>query len=79
MPKITALTETKDNQKINVFIDGEYCCSIRKRTWQAMDLRVGSLITCENLKEKENYFWKQAYGQQSWEAEKSVWSGSKLG
>lgn len=71
MPRITRISPQQSNpERLNVFIDGHFCCGIRQRTFQAMKLAVGSEISCEELKEKENFFWKQAYGQEAWQKEK---------
>lgn len=71
MPKITRISEQKANpEKFNVFIDGEFCSGIRKRTFKAMGLDVGSEISCSELKEKEDFFWKQTYAEDAWKKEK---------
>lgn len=70
MPKITSITEQKSNaDRLNIFIDGEFCTGVRKRTFQAMNLKVGDEISCDSLKEQESFFWKQAY-QDVWKDEK---------
>jgi len=71
MPKITKISnQVNSKDRVNVFINGVFCAGIRKRTFQAMNLEVGSDITCEDLKEKENFFWKQAYAEDAWKKEK---------
>lgn len=72
MPRITKIIEQKNNpERVSVFIDNEFCVGIRKRTFQAMNYKVGDQITCEQLKEKENLFWKQSYQKiGAWEKEK---------
>ena len=71
MPKITRITDQVNKpDRVSVHIDGTFCTGIRKRTFQAMNLSVGSEISCEDLKEKESFFWKQAYGEDAWEKEK---------
>lgn len=70
MPKITKIREQNNNpERLSIFIDNVYCTGVRKRTFQAMNLKVGDEINCEELKERENYFWKQAY-QDVWKNEK---------
>lgn len=70
MPKITGISPQKSNpDKLNIFIDGSFCTGVRKRTFQAMNLKIGDEISCEQLKERENFFWKQAY-QEVWKNEK---------
>jgi hypothetical protein len=70
MPKITKVLPKPDRKRVWIYIDGKFCLSARERTWQAMGLGVGSQISCAELEEKENFFWKQAYGESSWEKEK---------
>jgi len=80
MPKITdikascATTSNPDDHRVRVFIDGEYCTSIRARTFKGMQenegIDIGSDISCQALKDKDNFYWKQAYGKDSWEKEK---------
>lgn len=69
MPKITKLVYKNDKERYWAYIDGEYCTSIRKRTFEGMNLKVGDKITCDQLKEKENFFWKSQYSNK-WEDEK---------
>jgi hypothetical protein len=69
MSKITKVV-IKDEERVWVYVDNHYCCSIRQRTWKAMNLGEGSEITCEALKDKENFFWKKAYGETAWKKEK---------
>ena len=71
MPRITKISEQSSNpDRVSVFIDDQFCKGIRKRTFQAMGLKVGDEIDCASLEERENYFWKQAYGEPAWEKEK---------
>lgn len=71
MPKITNITEQQSNrERLNIFIDKQFCVGIRKRTFQAMKLKIGDEISCEELKDKEKFFWKQAYGEDAWKKEK---------
>jgi len=35
-----------------------------------MGLSVGDEISCDDLKEKENLFWKSSYGEEAWKKEK---------
>jgi hypothetical protein len=70
MPQITEIKFSQDQQRVYVSIDDTYCASIRSRTWRAMKLSVGAEITCEELKERENFFWKKAYGEKAWKEEK---------
>ena len=70
MAEITSILEKGD--RVVIYIEDDYCTSIRKRTWQAMELSVGSNISCKNLKDQENFFWKKMYGKDSWEREKII-------
>lgn len=70
MPRITRIVDQKSNSdRVSIFIDNAFCTGIRKRTFKAMNLSVGDEITCDQIKEKENFFWKNAY-QNVWENEK---------
>ena len=70
MPKITAILPQKSNaERLNIFIDGSFCTGVRERTFKAMNLKIGDEITCEKLKEQENYYWKEAY-KEVWKKEK---------
>lgn len=70
MSTITKMIYKEDRDKVWVYIDGQYCTSIRKRTFDGMGLFEGMNITCEQLKEKENFFWKQMYNEEAWKKEK---------
>ncbi|MDT0217429.1 hypothetical protein Q9R35_08870 [Alcaligenes sp. AB3] len=70
MPKITHIEYKADRERYWIFVDGEYCTSIRERTFPALDLRVDQTISCEQIKELESHHWKHAYGQSAWDKEK---------
>ncbi len=70
MPKITKVVSLKEKEKVAVYIDNKFCILVRERTWKVMKLKIGDEITCNDLIEKEKFFWKKAYGKQSWEKEK---------
>jgi hypothetical protein len=71
MSRISKITEPPHKpDRVWIFIDGKYCASLRRRTFQGMGLKVNDEITCEELKEKENFHWKQAYGEEAWKKEK---------
>ncbi|UNE61906.1 hypothetical protein [Xanthomonas oryzae] len=70
MPKITRIEYKADRERYWIFVDGEYCTSIRARTFPALDLTVGQTISCEQIKELESHHWKHAYGQSAWDKEK---------
>jgi len=70
MAIITGITvQQTDPDRLNIYIDGAFCAGVRKRTFQAMNLKVGDAISCEQLREQERFFWKQAY-QNVWKKEK---------
>ena len=70
MPHITKIVFKEDRRKYWVFVDYQYCCSIRERTFGAMNLEVGQAVSCDNIKEMESFHWKRSYGVASWEKEK---------
>ena len=70
MSKITKIDYKHHKDRYWVFVDGEYCCSIRSRTFQGMDLSIGQEITCNQIKEMENFHWKKSYGKSAWQKEK---------
>lgn len=63
--------------KVLVYIDGQKCITIRERTWQAMDLKEGDTITCDELKQRENFHWKNAYGKKDADG-KNAWNREKV-
>ena len=70
MPRITKITYKPEKQRYWVFVDGVYCASIRERTFPALNLAAGMEISCDKVKELENFHWKNAYNKESWEKEK---------
>ena len=70
MPRITKITYKPEKQRYWVFVDGVYCASIRERTFPALNLTAGMEISCDKVKELENFHWKNAYNKESWEKEK---------
>ncbi len=70
MPKITKIEYKADRERYWIFVDGEYCTSIRERTFPALNLEVGKIISCDEIKELESHHWKHAYGQSAWDKEK---------
>jgi hypothetical protein len=67
--KITRIEYKPEKKRYWIFVNGEYCCSIRERTFPALKLSVGLVVTCDEVKERENFFWKQQYGRPAWEKE----------
>lgn len=70
MPNITNIVYNDKKEKYWIYVDGEFCASIRKRTFSAIKIKVGDEISCEKVKELENFHWKNAYNVKSWEKEK---------
>lgn len=70
MSIITKIEFKTDRKKYWIFIDNKYCTSIRERTFKAMNLHVNQKISCECVKDLENFHWKKLYGTDSWEKEK---------
>lgn len=70
--EITNIEQNKGscNDRVWVYINNEYCTSIRARTWVSFGLRIGDVIDCEELKERENFVWKNLYNKDAWEKEK---------
>lgn len=65
MQKITKIYLLPDNppkypeSKVLVYLDGQKCTLARERTWQAMNLKEGDSITCDELKQRDNFHWKK--------------------
>lgn len=70
MPKITKIVPKPETERVWVYVDDNYCTSIRERTFPALKLTVGQEITCDAVKELESFHWKNAYGQKAWDKEK---------
>jgi hypothetical protein len=61
----------KDRNRYWIFVDGRYCTTIRERAFPELNIKVGDWIeSCDKLKERDNFFWKNKYGAAGWEAEK---------
>jgi hypothetical protein len=69
MPKITRIVHKEQKNRHYVYVDGEYCTSIRDRTFPALNLSEGMEISCERIKELESFHWKEKYGEDSWARE----------
>lgn len=59
-----------EKERVWIFVDNQYCCSIRARTFSAMNLKVGDEISCQQIQENEKFHWKKVYGVPAWEKEK---------
>lgn len=70
MSKITKIQFNAEKERYYVYIDNQYCTSIRERTFSAMNIKNGDVITCAALKEKESHHWKHTYNQDAWDKEK---------
>ena len=63
-------TDRGASWKCFLYINNNFCVSLRERTWKATQLKIGDEIACNDLIEKEKFFWKKVYGKESWEKEK---------
>lgn len=70
MSKITAITHKPDRERYWIYLDGQYCTSIRERTFPAMNLSVGQAISGAEIMDLEKFHWKHVYGETAWEKEK---------
>lgn len=69
MPKITDIRYFEPGDRYYVDIDNKECTHIRGRTFKGMGLSIGHSISCEQLKEMENFHFKLQY-QHTWSQEK---------
>ena len=70
MSRITDIRYIENSERYWVYVDGDYCTSIRARTFPALNLHVGREITCQEVIDLESFHWKHKYGQESWKKEK---------
>lgn len=70
MSKITKIQHMADRQRYWIYVDGDYCTSVRERTFPALNLTVGQEVTCDDIKELETHHWKHTYGAAAWQKEK---------
>ena len=70
MPRITKILPKPEKERVWIFVDYEYCTSVRERTFSGLGLFVGQTISCEQIKELESHHWKHTYGQAAWDKEK---------
>jgi hypothetical protein len=70
MPIITEIRHVVKSERYWIFVDGQYCTSVRARTFPALALAVGQEITCDKVIDLEKFHWKHKYGEQAWEKEK---------
>lgn len=69
MSKITDIVHKPDKERYWIFVDGKYCCSIRERTFPALQLMIGQEVTCDEINERESFVWKSQYGEAAWKKE----------
>lgn len=69
MSKITNILYKQDKDKYWIYVDGDYCTSIRARTFKGMTLFIGQEISCDQIVEMENFHFKNQY-KNTWEQEK---------
>lgn len=70
MALITNIIHKSDRDKYWIFVDNNYCCSIRARTFKGMTLSEGQEISCDEIKSMESFHFKNVYNEKSWEKEK---------
>lgn len=70
MPTITEIRHVAKSERYWIFVDGQYCTSVRVRTFPALELAVGQEISCDEVIELEKFHWKHKYGEKAWEKEK---------
>lgn len=70
MPSITEIRYIAKSDRYWVYVDGEYCTSVRARTLPALALSVGQEVSCDKVIELEKFHWKHKYGEKAWEREK---------
>ena len=71
MSFITDIRQDPVNGGYAIWIDGQFCCRVRERTFPAMGLQIGSEISCPQLIQRDNFHWKHSYGSASWAQENS--------
>jgi hypothetical protein len=69
MSKITNIVHKPEKERYWIYVDGEYCTSIRERTFPALKMNVGDQLSCNEIKERESFHFKNQY-QDSWGKEK---------
>lgn len=70
MPKITGFRRSQDGERVFVFLDGEYATSVRDLVFDALSLKRGMEITKEEIRDRDNFFWKNKYQKNGgWERE----------
>jgi hypothetical protein len=77
MPKITKIVHNSEKERYYIHVDGIYCTSVRERTFPAMKISVGSELTCDQVKELDNFHWKNVYGKKDKDG-KSSWDREKI-
>lgn len=77
MPKITKIVHNSEKERYYIHVDGVYCASVRERTFPAMNIAVGSELTCDQVKELDNFHWKNVYGKKNKDG-KSSWDREKI-
>lgn len=70
MSAITQFKNTTDQQRVFIFLDGQYATSVRRRTFDGLNLRVGQKITKDEIDLRESLYWKTKYSNNGgWERE----------
>lgn len=68
MPIITRIEHKRDRKRYWIYVDGEYCMSVRETVFPNLQVQKGDEVDPEELKNREKYFWKYRY-QGGWEKE----------
>ncbi|MGY6566997.1 MAG: hypothetical protein ACXIU5_19845 [Halomonadaceae bacterium] len=70
MPVVTDIRYDAEVERYRIFVDGAYCTSVRQRTFPALGIELGQRIDCDEIKRREAFHWKHAYGEAAWKKEK---------
>ena len=49
MPRITNILHMTDRDRVWIYIDRDFCKSVRSRTFSGMGLEIGTEINCEQV------------------------------
>lgn len=59
----------KNGDRVYVYINNQYCTSVRSRTFDALNVQLDTIISCEELRERESFIFKKKYAN-TWVREK---------
>lgn len=71
MGRVTRIVAIEENgeRKLLIYIDGKFCVKMRERVAEALNVRIGDVRDCGDLRRKEKYIWKLIY-YPKWKEEK---------